>query len=397
MKLAIVIPGFQAASHDWCIPAFTNLARSLAARNEVHVFALRYPARRANYDTGQVHVHALGGGQVLGKRIVGLSLGKLWADTLRSIAQEHSTGRFDAIVGIWATESGWLATQAAKNLGVQSLVHVAGGELVYFPSLRYGYLGRGVDSVLMNHTVALADRLTVPSRQMLSLLRNVFPGADQKAVRWPLGVDTTLFNRQAGTSRNTATFNFISVGSLIPVKYHTWLIRSLAALRRRRPDLEAKLTIAGDGPLMPHLQLLTRQIGLMGYVTSLGEVSHEELPSLYNEAQAFVLGSWHEAQCMALLEAMSCGLPWIAPPVGAAYDLEPDQDRHGRQSGIVVSERSILAMSQAMERIISLSDEERSGWGKQARVIVERDYDLEHQTERLQRLLVRLTETYSGR
>lgn len=394
MKLAIVIPGFQANERDWCIPAFTNLAQELSRRDEVHVYALRYPHRRDDYKIGVVWVHALGGGQIFGRRLRGLSLAKLWADTLRSIAKEHASGSFDVVIGIWATESGWLATQTARTLGVPSHIHVAGGEPVYFPSIRYGYLRRGLDGVLLNHTLASAGRMTVPSRQMLNLVATEFPGSMQKTVRWPLGVDTTHFDRAASRPRKGSGIRFVSVGSLIPVKNHTWLLRSLADLRQRRPDIDARLTIVGKGLLGPYLKKLASNLHLKGYVTFLGEVAHDTLPAVYRTAEAFVLGSWHEAQCMAVLEAMSCGLPWIGPPVGALGDIGRDSERPGAISGVLVVERSIYAMSRAMERVASLSANEYDVWSEQAISTVRRDYDLPVQTERLERLLSRLTQIW---
>jgi glycosyltransferase involved in cell wall biosynthesis len=396
VKLAIVIPGFQAGPQDWCIPAFTNLAQELSRRNEVHVFALRYPPERANYTIGPVRVHALGGGQVAGKRVPVLSLGKLWADTLRAIAKEHSSGPFDVIVGIWATESGWLAAQAGSILDVPSHVHLAGGELVYFPSIRYGYLARGLDGILLNHALALADRITAPSRQLLNIASTVFPQVMPKAVRWPLGVDTALFGQRTPEPGPTQPFTFITVGSLIPVKNHTWLLRSFADLRKRRPDLDVRLVLAGDGPLRPHLLRLARAPQLREYVTSMGDVRHDDLPGVYGRARAFVLGSWHEAQCMAALEAMSAGLPWIAPPVGALADIAQDQQRGGSISGVLVPERSIYAMSRAMEGVADLPQEVYARWSANAAGKVRRDYDLATQTQRLERLLARLTQIGRG-
>ncbi|HEX8598684.1 MAG TPA: glycosyltransferase [Chloroflexia bacterium] len=395
MKLALVIPGFQSSGSDWCIPAFTNLAQELSNRNELHVFALRYPHRRGDYSIGAVRVHALGGGQLAGRRIRGVSLGKLWADALQGIAREHRSAPFDAVLGIWGTESGWLATQSARTLGVPSLVHLAGGELVYLPSIRYGYLRRGIDGMLLNHTLALADRLTAPSRQMLNLLAAEFPGVGQKAVRWPLGVDTALF-RAAKSGGIERPFTFVSVGSFIAVKNQAWLIRSFADLRHRRPDLDTRLVLVGEGPLEPYMKRLVRQLQLAGYVTFRGSVPHHELAEVYASSSAFLVGSWHEAQCMAVLEAMSCGLPWIGPPVGALFDIGADQERRGALSGLLVRERSIYAMARAMERVADLSVSEYQAWSAKAAALVRRDYDLTTQTARLERLLARLTQLYQG-
>src|SRR3954451_2953666 len=163
MKLAIVIPGYQANAYDWCIPAFTNLAHELARHDEVHVFALRYPARRARYKVGDVRVHAVGGGAFAGQRVPVLSLLNLWRQALFDIRVEHTIAPFTAVVGIWATESGWLATQAAHLLQVPSLVHLAGGELTWLPEIRYGNQGVPLERVLVGSALRSATRVSAPS------------------------------------------------------------------------------------------------------------------------------------------------------------------------------------------------------------------------------------------
>ncbi len=156
-RIALVIPGFQSSADDWCIPVFTNLAREMAKRAEIHVFALRYPNRRDTYMVGDVQVHSMGGGAFAGRRLPGFSLVKLWRDFLRTIEIEHAKAPFRAIVGIWATESGWLATRAARNLKVPSLVHLAGGELTHISQIGYGNRRRNLAGRLVDSSLASAS------------------------------------------------------------------------------------------------------------------------------------------------------------------------------------------------------------------------------------------------
>jgi glycosyltransferase involved in cell wall biosynthesis len=75
------------------------------------------------------------------------------------------------------------------------------------------------------------------------------------------------------------------------------LIEAFARLRlSRNRDIPARLRIVGDGPLRPALLSLVSDLRLQGYVTFDGDVPHQELPALYNECDAFLLGSYYEAQ-----------------------------------------------------------------------------------------------------
>jgi glycosyltransferase involved in cell wall biosynthesis len=389
VRIALVIPGYQADASDWCIPAFTNLAHELAKSVELHVFALRYPGVRRDYKIGDVNVHAIGGGAVMGRRVYAGSLLKLWHDALSAIEREDAKARFTNVVGIWATESGWLATVAAKRLGVPSLVHLAGGELVWLPDIRYGNQGRGLARLLVRRCLRNADVLTVPSSPVewaLPKQPGIQPG---KVKRWALGVDTQMFQLGGSARPQNGSFTFVAVGSLIPVKGHAWLLEAMAELAKAdqaghlRPT---RLKIVGDGPLLPDLRALAQKLNLEGYVEFLGEVPHEDLPGIYRSADCFLLGSRHEAQCMAALEAMSCGLPWIGPAVGALADcaeLTPGE----APSGIVVKDRSVPALVEAMRSMLGTSTEERDAWGAEARRRVVRDYSLRGQTSGLLAIL----------
>jgi glycosyltransferase involved in cell wall biosynthesis len=387
MRLALVIPGFQSDQNDWCIPAFTNLAHRLSEQVDIHVFALRYPQRRDDYSIGKVRVHSIGAGMVLGTRIVGVSLLKLWSDFAHTFRGEHDIAPFDAVIGIWATESGWLATRSAQELNIPSLVHIAGGELINLPSLRYGNRSEPLAGRMVKTTLTGADLLTVPSEPVMRALHRMpdipVKEVERHARRWSLGVDTKMFAPAERSRQTERPFTFVTVGSLIPVKGHRLLLKAFAGLRRsRKQEIPARLRIVGDGPLRSTLLSHVTYLDLKGYVTLEGEVPHQDLPALYNECDAFLLGSHYEAQCMAILEAMSCGLPWVAPLVGCIPDVAR-ADAHETPTGLIFDSRKPAQVAASLRSMLELDPDERHRWGRHSRERVLRDYDLNLQTDRL--------------
>jgi glycosyltransferase involved in cell wall biosynthesis len=384
MKLALVIPGFQADERDWCIPAFTNLARELAKSADLHVFALRYPHKKGSYGVGAVTVHALGGGSLWGRvRAPAISLLTLWKQAQSAIEVEHRRAPFDALIGIWATESGWLASRMAQRLGALSIVHLAGGELVWLPKIRYGNQGLGLPRLLVSGALKRATLVTVPSAPMERLLFSKPMVRPARVRRWAPGVDTEMFSyRLPDNIDRRRPFTFLTIGSLIPVKNHRGLLLALAEAKRRAPTTRFCLHIAGSGPLRGPLERLAASLGLQGYVIFVGEVPHEQLPDVIAASDCFLLGSYHEAQCMALLEAMACGRPWIAPPVGAAVDCAR-VPRGDTQSGILVRDQSTSAMARSLLSMMDMRPAAIAQMGFAARRRVESDYELRMQTRKL--------------
>jgi glycosyltransferase involved in cell wall biosynthesis len=380
LKIALVVPGFAADAADWCIPALTNLARGLAVRPgiELHIYALRYPHRQATYRLRGATVHAFGGAPLGGRRVWGASLGLLWTTFLGAVRREHRRAPFALLHGFWATESGYLTTVAGRMLGIPALVHVAGGELVHDPPTGYGNQAPGLARLLVAGSLRLATGITVPSGSQRALLHRRYPAHTGKAVDWALGVDTAMFApAPTPTAVAPGPLRLVHAASLLPVKHQALLLDGLAAARTLAPDRPVALTVLGQGPLDRALRAQAARLGLAGIVTFAGNQDHAALPALYRAHDAFVLTSRHEAQCMAVLEAAACGLPWIGPPVGALADLAAAIPTNGWS----VPPDDAMALGQAI--LAATYPTGRLQRGAAARAAVERDYALERQIDRL--------------
>jgi len=128
------------------------------------------------------------------------------------------------------------------------------------------------------------------------------------------GVDLNKF-QPFDRAASRAKFNLgeepalISVGHLIDRKGHDLVIEALTDIP------EATLLIAGDGDKRASLTTLAQTSGVANRVRFLGEVSHDELASVYSAADCLILASSREGWPNVLLEAMACGAPAIAAPV----------------------------------------------------------------------------------
>jgi len=114
---------------------------------------------------------------------------------------------------------------------------------------------------------------------------------------------------------------------LVEVKGHRFLLEAWRILRNRGGHGE--LWLAGDGELRPQLESFTHSLGLQNSVKFLGTLAHQDLLRIYREVPvtAVVLASndlgsgLHEGIPVALMEAMSYGIPVVATRAGGTPEL----------------------------------------------------------------------------
>jgi 1,2-diacylglycerol 3-alpha-glucosyltransferase len=129
--------------------------------------------------------------------------------------------------------------------------------------------------------------------------------------RFRPGLDGTEIRRRYGIGDEKKVV--IHVGRLSPEKTLDILIKAVAHLND-----DVVVMIVGKGALEKELKDLAADLGYSGRIIFTGFVSEEELAMHYAAADAAVSSSVYEAQCLAIMNAMACGLP-VACPRGRAF------------------------------------------------------------------------------
>lgn len=113
------------------------------------------------------------------------------------------------------------------------------------------------------------------------------------------------------------------------------------------PDNNFHVTIAGHGDVET-AKAMVDSLDIKGVSTILSWVGPKERDALMADADVFLLPSYFEGLPMALLEAMSWGLPSITTPVGGI----PDIIKH-EVNGLFVPPGDVVALAEAMQRMIA--------------------------------------------
>lgn len=95
--------------------------------------------------------------------------------------------------------------------------------------------------------------------------------------------------------------------------------QTLPAILRDQQDL--RVLIGGDGQLKESIEIFLQEEGLNTRVDLPGWISHNDLPKYLNKLRLLILPSYTEGLPNIMLEAMACGTPVLATPVGAIPDF----------------------------------------------------------------------------
>ena len=153
------------------------------------------------------------------------------------------------------------------------------------------------------------------SRQFCELLNEQF-SLDFQFI--PNVVDTAFFDLKL-KKEDRKEFTFLNVGFLDKKKNHKGLIQSFA--ENFKGNLKFNLIIVGDGPEENNLRSFIKLLNLESQVKLLGRRNRFEVRELMQNADCFVLSSFHETFGVVLIEAMSCGLPVLSTKCGGPESI----------------------------------------------------------------------------
>lgn len=165
----------------------------------------------------------------------------------------------------------------------------------------------------------------------------------------PNGIDTARFRPDAQARRATRIALgvgpdqrlVLNVGRLVPEKAQGLLLRAFAGVPAQA---NARLLIAGEGPLRAALEGQIAQLRLHDRVTLLG--ARGDIPALLNAADLFVLSSDIEGMPIALAEALACGCPVVATDApGVEEVLEGQTGLVGRGDAGALTAAMLVALA----------------------------------------------------
>jgi glycosyltransferase involved in cell wall biosynthesis len=142
----------------------------------------------------------------------------------------------------------------------------------------------------------------------------------------------------------------VFVGKFYGSKRLDVLLEAAARVRASRGAL--RLVLIGDGRDRARVEAQAQRLGLAAELTITGTLGPEAIAAWLRRARLFVMTSEQEGLPMAMVEALTCGVPVVIGDIGDVTSVA----RHGENAWIV-SERTPAAFAEAMSAL--LADEPR--------------------------------------
>lgn len=213
--------------------------------------------------------------------------------------------------------------------------------------------------------------------QNSAMIEEFFPALRDRVRMIPPGVDRKTFypdTADTGIRGKWGVNGDVVVGHVaqfVPVKNHLHLIRALALCRQN-----IRLVLAGrfeDEGYVRQIRQLVSALGLERRVIFAGEV--RDVRGFLGAIDIFAFCSRQEGCPVAVLEAMSCGVPCVVTDIAGIRDMH-----RADETALVVPPGDVAAFAAALDRLAA-SAELRQHLGLAAAMRVDEAFSVEREVE----------------
>jgi glycosyltransferase involved in cell wall biosynthesis len=203
------------------------------------------------------------------------------------------------------------------------------------------------------------------------------------ATELPIGVDTDVFKPGITSVRNDLGWNgqhrvIGYVGRLLHLKGTDILAAAFRRISKAVPMV--RLLIVGKGPEEDYIRSVLASEISSGFVHLEPDINHSQLAQWYRAMDLLVMPSRYENFSNAVVEAMACGIPFLAADVGGNKIMAKSG------SGWVFESGSISALSVSLDKILAM-DGELKARGRIGVDYVRRLHNWSSSAERLEQII----------
>ncbi len=312
---------------------------------------------------GNVEIHRIGFGI---PRLDGYLLALLGYFKAMSL---HRIKKYDLVWPVMASYGAFSAVRFKKKARLPMLLTLQEGDDIKYIEKSVRFVKRAFANIFKS-----ADGLQSISWFLKRWGEDMgFSGLISRVI--PNGVDIRRFSKKSDKNeikKIRESFGFaedsfvlITVSRLVIKNGVVDIINALKYLPKK-----VSLVICGDGPLEKKLKNQVANLGLKERVCFLGFVKNNSVPSLLKASDLFIRPSLSEGLGIAFLEAMVARILVVGTLVGGIVDFLDDG-----QTGFAVKPNNPQSIKKTLDRILSMSREDRESVAETAFNMVKDNYN----------------------
>jgi len=230
-------------------------------------------------------------------------------------------------------------------------------------------------SVMEKTIFSLSDRVIVESPSVINFL-DLGKYKQKLVTTGARYVDTELFQIKKELRERKNLVGYI--GRLEEEKGVMNFFEAIPLILEKQDNLE--FFLGGYGPLYDRIKERLRSNNLSRKVELMGWIPHDKVANYLNELKLLVLPSYSEGLPTIVLEAMACGTPVLATPVGGIPDVIKDGE-----TGFIMENNSPKCFAENIVRVLECPDLDNVT--KNARKLIKEKYTYEAAVERYKKSL----------
>ncbi len=247
----------------------------------------------------------------------------------------------DVVLSYWLYPDAFGAMRAARRAGIPLVAGARGSDL---------RVRDAVSRALTRPVVRAARRLLVVSEDLGRVAVDRY-GAEPARIRAiPNGCDASIFHPRSRTEARAAlgidpdARLVVYVGRLVPEKGLRELLDACAVLVREDPRLQ--LALVGEGPMRGEIDARLAALPALR-IRLPGAQGPTDVARWMAAADVVTLPSYSEGHPNVLVEALACGRPVVATPVGGIPEVV-DAD-----CGVLVPARDAAALAEGLRAALA--------------------------------------------
>jgi len=235
-------------------------------------------------------------------------------------------------------------------------------------------------NLLSKINLSLSNRIIVYSERIVEE-RNLEKHKNKILIAHKHFIDFEKFKAKKQFSEREDLIGYI--GSLSEIKGVLNFVQAIPMILKKENKI--RFIIGGDGVLFNEIEAFINKNKLNDKVKLLGWIPHDELPGYLNELKLVVLPSYTEGLPNVMLEAMACGTPVLATPVGGIPDVIKDGE-----TGFIMGDNSPDRIAENVLRVFESPNLEVIV--RKTRRLIEEEFAYEAAVQRYKAIIQRIVE-----